>query len=546
MKRSFHSPLSRLMREVQRACREAEATGAPVDEVVDWRGARSALLSRRAVLGGAVVAAVAPVMVARAGNIPSVIIVGAGLAGLCCARALWQKRGIAAAVYEWNTRVGGRVETLRGYFDGGITAEQHGQFISSEHTVMRGLAAHYGLKLANASINLGRNTNDTAWFAGRRYTAAELASDWQAYAYALFRDAVRQAPSATWFKASPTARAWDQMSVTDWVGRYLPGGTGSQLGQLCLAAVIGEYGSAPDTQSALNLIYILGLDASTPSGFQPKTAPVVAGTDEKYQVVGGNDQITDALAGDLPDGAINLGYRLLAVRQTPNGRLTCTFETNAATIDVIADHVVLTLPPTTLRDVDLSTIALSPVQQRAIAGATLGNNAKIFLQVAGRPWIADGYTGTVLTDTPVCGGWDATITEAGGLGKHANAVFVGFPGGVPGATLAPRYRLTYGTDALPAPAAMVADTLLQLEPIFPGVTAAWSAGPQKAWVNDGNIDPTLRGAWSNFLVGQYTSFCGAQSLPAGNLHFAGEHTSVEFQGFMEGGARSGLRAAAEI
>ncbi|MDQ6662590.1 MAG: FAD-dependent oxidoreductase, partial [Chloroflexota bacterium] len=30
------------------------------------------------------------------------------------------------------------------------------------------------------------------------------------------------------------------------------------------------------------------------------------------------------------------------------------------------------------------------------------------------------------------------------------------------------------------------------------------------------------------------------------IHFAGEHCSVEFQGFMEGGAREGVRAAREI
>ena len=36
--------------------------------------------------------------------------------------------------------------------------------------------------------------------------------------------------------------------------------------------------------------------------------------------------------------------------------------------------------------------------------------------------------------------------------------------------------------------------------------------------------------------------------PVGNLFFAGEHTSsfYEWQGFMEGGAVSGLRAAAEV
>jgi monoamine oxidase len=32
----------------------------------------------------------------------------------------------------------------------------------------------------------------------------------------------------------------------------------------------------------------------------------------------------------------------------------------------------------------------------------------------------------------------------------------------------------------------------------------------------------------------------------GNIHFAGEHCSQDFQGYMEGGASEGVRAGSEI
>ena len=49
-------------------------------------------------------------------------------------------------VYEYNAhRIGGRVRTLHGFFDAGQYAEQHGEFISSEHTAVRKLAASFGL-----------------------------------------------------------------------------------------------------------------------------------------------------------------------------------------------------------------------------------------------------------------------------------------------------------------------------------------------------------------------------------------------------------------
>ena len=35
-------------------------------------------------------------------------------------------------------------------------------------------------------------------------------------------------------------------------------------------------------------------------------------------------------------------------------------------------------------------------------------------------------------------------------------------------------------------------------------------------------------------------------MPVGNLHFAGEHTSPDFLGFMNGGAETGRRAAEAI
>jgi monoamine oxidase len=47
-------------------------------------------------------------------------------------------------------------------------------------------------------------------------------------------------------------------------------------------------------------------------------------------------------------------------------------------------------------------------------------------------------------------------------------------------------------------------------------------------------------------VGQYTSITGYERVQQGNVFFAGEHTSIDFQGYMEGGASEGVRAANEI
>ncbi len=212
-------------------------------------------------------------------------------------------------------------------------------------------------------------------------------------------------------------------------------------------------------------------------------------------------------------------------------------------VEAVADHVVLAIPFTTLRNVDLSKVTISPLKQQAIANLPLGNNVKLQIQVGGHPWTKDGYSGDTLTEAPFDGSWDGSTYQTAN-GRQNTEILIVVPGGAEGQGLASKYNLTQVQG--PAPSALVNDALAQYEAILPGVTASWNAGPKLAWVNDGNLEPRLLGAWSQYNVGQYTGFSGVEKLAEGNIHFAGEHTSTAFQGFIEGAVRSGYRAAKEI
>ena len=83
----------------------------------------------------------------------------------------------------------------------------------------------------------------------------------------------------------------------------------------------------------------------------------------------------------------------------------------------------------------------------------------------------------------------------------------------------------------------------QLDQIWPGVARTWNG---KATFGNAEADPNLRASYACWLVGQCTTIAGHEARAQGGVHFAGEHTSVEYQGFMEGGAESGVRAAGEI
>jgi len=89
----------------------------------------------------------------------------------------------------------------------------------------------------------------------------------------------------------------------------------------------------------------------------------------------------------------------------------------------------------------------------------------------------------------------------------------------------------------------VRDFIDQLNVIWPGVSSNWNG---KATFGDAQVDTNILASYSCWLVGQCTTIAGHEATRQGRVHFAGEHTSVDYQGFMEGGAASGMRAADEI
>lgn len=218
------------------------------------------------------------------------------------------------------------------------------------------------------------------------------------------------------------------------------------LRALCVAATLDEFGGPADETSALNLVYLLGQDASTDSGAQPRGAPQLAGADEKWHIHGGNDQLITGILSRLPRGALHLGQRLVAVR--PNGPgYRCSFDRGGTVRDVTADHVVLALPFTVLRSVDLRRAEISPLHRRAIREEPLGTNSKIFMQYGSRVWNAAGTTGNCFDDGVVQGGWDATSRQAGPAG-----ILAALPGGRSAADWGRRYGLASARATCTSPA----------------------------------------------------------------------------------------------
>ena len=442
-------------------------------------------------------------------------------------------------MYEWSQRPGGRLRTLRGYFDDRQLVEEHAEFINPEHTATLALARHLHLSLDNTErYPPGVDADqESFWFDGRRWSQAAVNRDWRQFGQPLFRDAAARASWPTTHRRStPEAVRWDQMSVTDWLDAHVPGGSEGDFGRLCISAVLDEYGGAAQDQSALNLIYLLGADSSRSSGLQPRSAPQLDGGNEKWHIHGGNDQLVTGIVRRLPRGSVRLGHQLVALRERGDGQVVCSFASGGGTRDVVADQVVLALPFTTLRQVDTSAMPIGALHRRAINTQPMGSNAKFFVQYASRSWDQQRQTGNAYTDTNVQGTWDASDYQPGTAG-----ILAALPGGTVGHEWGARYGLrTYRGRP---PERMVADYLAGFEQLFPGSRSHYNGKAFFVWSSG---DPHVLGAYSYLAPGQYSSFNGIQGRREGRLHFAGEQTSLNFQGYIEGALRSGYRCADEI
>jgi monoamine oxidase len=87
--------------------------------------------------------------------------------------------------------------------------------------------------------------------------------------------------------------------------------------------------------------------------------------------------------------------------------------------------------------------------------------------------------------------------------------------------------------------------------VYPGVAATATRLPgdrYRVHLENWLRNPFAKGSYTCNQPGYFTTIADNEARPVGNLFFAGEHTSsfYEWQGFMEGAALSGARAATEV
>lgn len=448
---------------------------------------------------------------------PTIAIVGAGMAGLHASYILKQA-GYASTLYEATQRAGGRIFTVTDMMGPGLWTEMGGEFIDTNHVDMLNLCKQFKLPLIDRHAPTETTLKEFAYFfEGNHFQQQDVLKELHPFTVQMAKDIESLSDEISFDKHTDADKRLDNMSIADYTDSI---GVKGWFRNFLHTAYTTEYGSDASEQSALNMLSIF--DTGDEKNFS-----LFGESDEIYSVDGGNNRLCEAMAKEL-EKQMAADHFLTAISQK-NNKYQLTFKNSSGTNkDIAADIVILALPFTLLREVDIQ-LNLPEWKTNAIQKQGYGMNSKLFIGVKERIWRKQGYAGYSFTDNAVMNGYDHTQMQQRNEGSGGYTINLGG-----------KASIDCGSKSLDD---LKNQLLPAMEGLFPGSQTAFNDKFQR-WYWPGF--PFSKCSYTSFKPGQYTTICGAEIKPVDNLFFAGEHCSYAFQGFMNGAAHTGRIAAEAI
>jgi monoamine oxidase len=426
-----------------------------------------------------------------------VVVAGGGLAGLTAARGLID-RGAEVHLVEARPRLGGRVWTIRDDGFDGIPLEGGGELIDGDHADIRKLCADLGLQLQQV---LREGFGLALDLRGRVQLFKTQRQIWSDFKHALSREAeLFEAADCDW-----------NSSAAALIGRH-------SLDALLRAR------QAPDEVRAmaqsLRGFFLADADQfSALPGVELAMRPTDPGHVTLSRIKGGNDRLIDKLAA-RKGLTVSLQADVKRVEHDARGIAVRVTDRHGKLSTIKGEYLVMAAPAPIVRDLEF-TPALPASLRQSLKMLMPGPATKAHLLFDRAWWRKPGHPQAWGSNLDTGAIWEAAGARPGVLtmlaGGRASKAF--------------RELLEEG-----GPQRLVR-------------RLSWLGEPEEVrdfrsttW----EMDRFARGGYAAFGVDYQPEWRSALSRSVGRIAFAGDHTSHEWQGYMNGAVESGARAARDV
>ena len=463
----------------------------------------------------------------------TVLILGAGMAGLV-AGTLLKDAGHTVHIIEASNRVGGRIKTFRDEFSGEHYGEAGAMRMPDHHQLLQAYIQKYNLprkpffnvEVDPATINdpVPRKRNNTyLYINGVKTRIKDYLAEKTTLNYPL-------APG----EQGKTAQELLHGAITPLI-EFIK--TDEENHWPIVMQRYGEY-SVRDffkqqtylSEPAIELMgVVLNIESRMMTSFiQTLIEFSNINADVSYwEIPGGSDLIPRAFEPGLQDNII-FNNRVKAIQWQADGQGQATVHTTDGDT-MVGDQVIVTIPFSGLRFVDFEPL-LPYTKRKAIRELHYDSSTKVLLEFSRRFWELDD---------DIYGG--GTVTDLANRFMYYPSHNIGSEQG--GVVLA---SYTWADDAVrwdSLPAEMRYQFALDGMAKIHGeqIRQYFVGGATQSWVQD----PYAYGEAAIFSPGQLELLHPHIQQSHGNVHFAGEHTSIK-HAWIEGAIESGIRTALEV